>query len=146
MFKGGRYVQGILAQTFQSVAHRTLAEGQPVFIHLCNPSCRASESESGAVAFFRLQFVSAFLEEVDDVGAYVLPFSTDADISSDECQLGIDGGYAGEEKGYFEFGGSTIVLLVEKDKIRLAPDLLRNTKQGYETKILQGGILGESIL
>ncbi|MGN0595546.1 MAG: archaetidylserine decarboxylase [Hominimerdicola sp.] len=52
----------------------------------------------------------------------------------------------GEEKGYFEFGGSTIVLLVEKDKIRLAPDLLRNTKQGYETKILQGGILGESIL
>ena len=101
MFKGGRYVQGVLAQTFQSVAHRTLAEGQSVFIHLCNPTCRASESESGAVAFFRLQFVSALLEEGDDVGAYVLPFRADADISSDECQLGIDGGYAGEEQGYF---------------------------------------------
>lgn len=52
----------------------------------------------------------------------------------------------GEEKGYFEFGGSTIVLLLEKDKVRISPDLVKNTLDGCETKVLQGEILGESTL
>ncbi len=52
----------------------------------------------------------------------------------------------GEEKGYFEFGGSTIILLVEKDKVQICEDLIKNTKQGFETKVLQGEILGESNL
>lgn len=30
----------------------------------------------------------------------------------------------GKEKGYFEFGGSTIILLLEKGRIQIAPDLL----------------------
>lgn len=29
----------------------------------------------------------------------------------------------GAEKGFFEFGGSTIIVLLEKDRLRLAPDL-----------------------
>ena len=131
MFKGGRYVQGILAQAFQSVAQRTLAEGQPVFIHLCNPTCHASESASGAVAFFRLQFVSALLEEGDDVGAYVLPFSTDADFSSDECQLGIDGGDAGEEQGYFPKG---VISTFEN-----AVDVTFDCSDEYEDKYYRSG-------
>lgn len=44
----------------------------------------------------------------------------------------------GEEKGYFEFGGSTIILLLEKDKAAAAEDLLINTREGFETKVLQG--------
>ncbi|MBR1864148.1 MAG: phosphatidylserine decarboxylase [Ruminococcus sp.] len=44
----------------------------------------------------------------------------------------------GEEKGMFEFGGSTIVLLTEKDKAVLDGDLLRNTREGFETKVRQG--------
>lgn len=48
----------------------------------------------------------------------------------------------GEEKGYFEFGGSTIVLLVEKDKLELYPEFVKNTKEGYETKVRQGETLG----
>ncbi|MGN1133017.1 MAG: phosphatidylserine decarboxylase [Oscillospiraceae bacterium] len=48
----------------------------------------------------------------------------------------------GEEKGCFEFGGSTIVLLVEKDKVEVCEDLLMNTQQGFETKVLQGEALG----
>ena len=44
----------------------------------------------------------------------------------------------GEEKGYFKFGGSTVVLLFEKDKILFDADLLNNTAQGYETTIKQG--------
>ena len=44
----------------------------------------------------------------------------------------------GEEKGYFEFGGSTIILLLQKDKVKLCEDLLENTREGYETKVKQG--------
>ena len=52
--------------------------------------------------------------------------------------------YRGDEKGYFEFGGSTIVLLLEKDKVALSQDLLKNTREGFETELLQGAIIGES--
>lgn len=51
----------------------------------------------------------------------------------------------GEEKGYFEFGGSTIVMLLEKDKAKVCPDLFRNTLDCCETKVRQGGILAESL-
>lgn len=45
---------------------------------------------------------------------------------------------AGQEKGYFAFGGSTIVMFFEKDKVNLADDLLSNTSNGYETLINMG--------
>ena len=44
----------------------------------------------------------------------------------------------GEEKGYFEFGGSTIIVLVKKDRVTIREDLLSNTLSEYETKIRQG--------
>ena len=44
----------------------------------------------------------------------------------------------GEEKGYFEFGGSTIIVLVKKDRVTVREDLLNNTLSEYETKIRQG--------
>lgn len=44
----------------------------------------------------------------------------------------------GEEKGYFSFGGSTLVLLFEKDKIQISKDLIQNTSKGYETYIKMG--------
>ncbi len=44
----------------------------------------------------------------------------------------------GEEKGYFEYGGSTIILLTRKDAVIPRSDLLKNTANGYETKLLQG--------
>lgn len=43
----------------------------------------------------------------------------------------------GEEKGYFEFGGSTIVLLLQKGR-KLCCDFLANTEDGYETIVKQG--------
>lgn len=48
----------------------------------------------------------------------------------------------GEEKGYFEFGGSTIILLLEKDAVTLRPDLLQHTAEGYETQLRLGDALG----
>ena len=43
----------------------------------------------------------------------------------------------GEEKGYFEFGGSTIVLLLQKGR-KLCHNFLKNTEEGFETIIKQG--------
>tara|TARA_R110001583_G_scaffold54526_2_gene166788 strand:- start:1394 stop:2287 length:894 start_codon:yes stop_codon:yes gene_type:complete len=44
----------------------------------------------------------------------------------------------GEEKGYFAFGGSTLVLFFEKGKVKLAADLIENTCKGYETSVFVG--------
>ena len=48
----------------------------------------------------------------------------------------------GEEKGRFEFGGSTIVLLVEREKVLLDEELIRNTLEDGETKVLCGERIG----
>ena len=48
----------------------------------------------------------------------------------------------GEEKGKFEFGGSTVVLLVKKDMVDLDADLLENTQKGYETIVKMGERIG----
>lgn len=44
----------------------------------------------------------------------------------------------GQEKGYFEFGGSTQVLLVEKDRVDVDADLCENSASGVETRVLMG--------
>jgi phosphatidylserine decarboxylase len=49
----------------------------------------------------------------------------------------------GDEKGYFEFGGSCIVLLFEKGSIQFDQDLIENTKQGLETRANFGSSLGK---
>lgn len=48
----------------------------------------------------------------------------------------------GEEKGFFEYGGSTIVVLTQKGRVTSRSDLLTNSKNGYETKVLQAHPLG----
>ena len=50
----------------------------------------------------------------------------------------------GKEKGYFEFGGSTVVLLFERNKICIDRDLLINTANGYETAVKMGERIGEA--
>jgi phosphatidylserine decarboxylase len=51
----------------------------------------------------------------------------------------------GEEKGYFRFGGSTVVLLFEKNRINIDEDLLVNTSKGYETAVKVGERIGVSM-
>lgn len=48
----------------------------------------------------------------------------------------------GQEKGYFEFGGSTVILFFEKDKIKVDGDILNNSKNGLETQIYMGEKIG----
>ncbi len=51
-----------------------------------------------------------------------------------------------QEKGYFKFGGSSIVLLFEKNKIQFSPDLIENSRNGYETSVKVGETIGESLI
>ena len=44
----------------------------------------------------------------------------------------------GDEKGYFAFGGSTLIILFEQGKIQFDQDLIENTKGGCETTIKMG--------
>lgn len=49
----------------------------------------------------------------------------------------------GDEKGYFKFGGSTVVVFLQKDAAKIDNDIIEQTKLGYETRILMGEKIGE---
>lgn len=48
----------------------------------------------------------------------------------------------GEEKGMFEYGGSTVVLIFEKDTISIDSDILANSAKGIETVVKYGEKIG----
>ena len=50
----------------------------------------------------------------------------------------------GDEKGYFEIGGSTVILLFEKNKIEFDADLIVNSQNKIETKSYIGRSLGKT--
>lgn len=52
----------------------------------------------------------------------------------------------GEEKGYFEFGGSSIMLLLEKDRFVPDEDLMTNSRNQEETVVKQGEAIGTVFL
>ena len=47
----------------------------------------------------------------------------------------------GEEKGYFEFGGSTIIQLIKKDKVKINKQIVENSKNDVETYVAIGDVL-----
>ena len=47
----------------------------------------------------------------------------------------------GEEMGYFAFGGSTVVLFLDKNHTKIDQDLIDNTKNGIETFIKMGSTI-----
>ena len=48
----------------------------------------------------------------------------------------------GDEKGYFEFGGSTIVVLLKKDIVEIDEDIVCHSLQHDETRVLMGEKIG----
>ena len=48
----------------------------------------------------------------------------------------------GQEKGMFEFGGSTVILLLEPDKVLVDALFFENTRNGKETVVKMGTCLG----
>jgi phosphatidylserine decarboxylase len=48
----------------------------------------------------------------------------------------------GAEKGYFELGGSTVILIFEHGRVQFSEDILENTAKGIETYVLMGDEIG----
>lgn len=48
----------------------------------------------------------------------------------------------GDEMGFFAFGGSTIVIIIDRDKIKIDADILENTKNNLETAVHMGEKIG----
>lgn len=46
--------------------------------------------------------------------------------------------HRGQEKGLFQYGGSTIIVLAEKDAVSVRHDLLEHSKMGVETPVKMG--------
>ncbi len=51
----------------------------------------------------------------------------------------------GEEKGYFMYGGSTVIILVKKDVVKIDDEIINNSKNGYETYVKLGEKIGVKI-
>lgn len=51
----------------------------------------------------------------------------------------------GDEKGKFEFGGSTIILLLQKGVAAIDGEIEENSKEGFETVVKCGEKIGEKI-
>lgn len=60
------------------------------------------------------------------VGSIVQSYTPEADVRK------------GQEKGWFVFGGSTVVALFEPGKVRMDADILANTAKGLETSVRMG--------
>ena len=56
------------------------------------------------------------------------------------CQL-----CKGNEMGYFEFGGSTVVLLFKRNTVTIPENFVTNSAEGYETQVKVGQVIGTSI-
>lgn len=50
----------------------------------------------------------------------------------------------GQEKGFFKFGGSTVVLVFQKGNIKIDDDIIENSRKGLETKVKMGEKIGVS--
>ncbi|MDO5320289.1 MAG: phosphatidylserine decarboxylase [bacterium] len=48
----------------------------------------------------------------------------------------------GDEKGYFKFGGSTVILIAPVGAITFDADIVRNSSEGLETRVLCGMRIG----
>lgn len=49
----------------------------------------------------------------------------------------------GQEKGYFEFGGSTVCVLLKKGEVSVDTEIIDNTRRGLETRVLFGETIGK---
>lgn len=50
----------------------------------------------------------------------------------------------GEEKGYFKFGGSTVILFLKKDVIKMDQDIIEQTAMGIECRVSMGEGIGSN--
>lgn len=51
----------------------------------------------------------------------------------------------GEEKGFFKYGGSTVIVLLKKDTANVFPEIITATKHGIEVPVKMGQIVGRAV-
>jgi phosphatidylserine decarboxylase len=53
--------------------------------------------------------------------------------------------YRGQEKGYFEFGGSTIIVILKPSVVRVDEDIREYSSRGVETLVRYGSAIGKRV-
>lgn len=48
----------------------------------------------------------------------------------------------GDEKGFFKFGGSTVILFLQKNSVKIHDDIIKQTKLGFESYVRMGDSIG----
>jgi phosphatidylserine decarboxylase len=54
--------------------------------------------------------------------------------------------FRGQEKGYFEFGASTIIMVFKPSIMAIDEDVVEHSKRGIETRVQYGSAIGKSTL
>ncbi len=119
---GGRLVSHkAIKGTFHTVNPIAL-EKLPVFHRNCREVSVLETENFGRIAYI-------------EVGAMMVGRIVNHDIST----------FArGDEKGYFAFGGSTVVILTAGDTVVPCEDILKNSDQGIETYVRSGEKVGSA--
>ena len=110
------FIPGIL-HTVQPIA----LEGFPVFAQNCREYTVIESGEFGKVVQM-------------EVGAMLVGRIVNLE------QAGI--AERGLEKGYFEYGGSTVILLIEKNRLSVHNKILENSQNSIETPVKMGECIG----
>ena len=115
-----RFIKGKL-HTVRPIA---LSE-YPVFVQNCREYCVIDTSSYGKLVQME---VGAML-----VGRIVNDTAEASDV------------VRGTEKGHFEYGGSTIIVLAGRDKVKIREDITDSTQNGIETPVKMGEVVGKRI-
>ena len=51
----------------------------------------------------------------------------------------------GKEKGYFQYGGSTIIVLIEPEQVQIREDILQNSALTKEVPVKMGEVIGHAL-
>lgn len=51
-----------------------------------------------------------------------------------------------EKKGWFEFGGSTVILLFQENQVTIDPEIWKNTENNLETIVKFGQVVGQKMV
>ncbi len=51
----------------------------------------------------------------------------------------------GKEKGYFQYGGSTIIVLIEPERVKMREDILKSSTLAKETPVKMGEVIGHAL-
>lgn len=116
----GRFIKGVL-HTVRPIA---LSE-YPVFVMNCREYCTIDSANFG-------KFVQM------EVGAMLVGKIVNDQAGESEVIRGV-------EKGHFEYGGSTIIVLVEPSRAKLRDDIVKASQDGVEIPVKMGERVGRKI-